>query len=153
MNGTIGVFIIDSHASVRAGLRALIATEPDMHVVGETGDAALVTELVQLLQPDVIIIDLVLPSAQGSEVIRHLRAHYPQGHILVLTDAAEEKDVVAALRAGAQGYYLKDGLLEDVIGAIRDVYQGKATLHPTVAPAIYRAIRQMAGPSDRREVP
>ena len=97
MNGTIGVFIIDSHASVRAGLRALVETEPDMHVVGETGDAA--------------------------------------------------------LRAGAQGYYLKDGLLENVIGAIRDLYQGKATLHPTVAPAIYRAIRAMTGQAGGRESP
>lgn len=139
--GNIGVLIIDDFPAVRAGLRALIETEPDMHVVGVMGDANLALEEIHALCPDVVVVDPVLRSGDGMAIIRSLRQIQPQMGILVLSNAADEAQVLHALQAGAHGYCLKDGLLQDVIQAVRDIYHGKATFHAAVAPAVLRTIR------------
>ncbi|MCB8943097.1 MAG: response regulator transcription factor [Ardenticatenaceae bacterium] len=139
----IGILIVDDYAVVRQGLRALIDTAPDMQVIGEAADGLTAVHQAKQLQPDVIIMDLVLPRLGGIEAITAIRQQDAQMRVLVLTNFGDEPRVLAALRAGAQGYLLKDAVLTDVITAIREVYAGKLTLHPSINHVLMRAMQQM----------
>lgn len=141
MKEAIQILIVDAYAVVREGLRAFISTEPGMVVVGEAADGETAVQQCQVLQPDVMVTDLALPNNEGLDAIRVIKRTYPQVHILVLTNFAEEERVLAAMKAGAQGYMLKDATTQDVIQAIRDVYRGKVVLHPSVAYVLLRALQ------------
>jgi DNA-binding NarL/FixJ family response regulator len=137
----IRILIVDDYAVVREGLRAFISTEANMEVVGEAVDGASATEQCQALKPDVVVIDIALPNNEGLEAIRAIKEACPHLHILVLTDQGEEERVLAAMKAGAQGYMLKDATTQDVIKAIGDVYRGEVVLHPSVAYVLLRALQ------------
>ena len=139
----IGILIVDDYAVVRQGLRALIDTAPDMQVVGEAADGLTAVQQAKHLQPNVIIMDLMLPRLSGIEAIAALRQAGSQAQVLVLTNFSDEPRVLAALRAGAQGYLLKDAVLTDVIAAIRAVHAGKLTLHPSINHVLMRAMQQI----------
>jgi two-component system, NarL family, response regulator LiaR len=129
----IRLLIADDHAVVRHGLRALIATEPDMELVGEAADGVEAVELYARLRPDVTLMDMAMPRKTGLEAIYDIKRADPQARILVLTSFAEDDQVFPAIKAGAAGYLLKDAAPRELLQAIRDVERGDVSLHPTIA--------------------
>lgn len=131
--GAIRVLIVDDHAIVRDGICALLATKPDIEVVGEAGNGREAVSKAQSLLPDVILMDLMMPEMDGIEAIRRIVAHRPGARILVLTSFAADDKVFPAIKAGAMGYLLKDSESEDLVRAIHQVYRGESSLHPKIA--------------------
>ena len=145
MTESIRILIADDHAIVREGLRALIDAKPDMEMVGEAADGIEAVLKARSLQPDVILLDLVMPRQDGIEAIREIKQENPNARILVITSFAEDEKVFPAIKAGALGYLLKDSSPQELLHAIRDVYQGRSSLHPTIA---LKLIRELSRPSD-----
>ncbi len=145
MTERIRVLVVDDHAVVREGLCALITARPDMEVVGEAADGVQAVLKARLLEPDVILMDLLMPRKDGIEATREIKQENPDARILVLTGFAEDKNVYLAVKAGAQGYLLKDSSSRDLIRAVRDVYRGELALQPNVA---VKVIREVSRPSD-----
>lgn len=133
MTETIHVLIADDHAIVRKGLRALLATEPDIAVIGEASHGAEAVSQAQALQPDVILMDLVMPHMDGIEATRRITEQRSGAHILVLTSFAADDKVFPAIKAGALGYLLKDSGPEELVQAIRQVHRGEPSLEPSIA--------------------
>jgi two-component system, NarL family, response regulator LiaR len=133
MTDHIRILIADDHAVVRHGLRALIATEPDLELVGEAADGVEAVEQTTNLKPDVILMDMAMPRKTGLEAIYDIKRDDPGAHILVLTSFAEDDQVFPAIKAGAAGYLLKDTAPRELLQAIRDVHHGEVSLHPTIA--------------------
>jgi NarL family two-component system response regulator LiaR len=145
MTETIRILIADDHAIVREGLRALIGAKPDMELVGEAADGVEAVQKALSLQPDVILLDLVMPRKDGIEAIGEIKQENPEAHILVLTSFAEDEKVFSAIKAGALGYLLKDSSPQELLQAIRDVHRGESSLHPAVA---RKLIGELNRPSD-----
>ena len=141
MKETIQILIVDDYAIVREGLRALVSTEPDIVVVGEASEWETAVQKCMELQPDVVIIDMALPNNEGLDAILAIKQKCPQIYVLVLTNFAEEERVLAAMKAGAQGYMLKDASPENIVQAIRDGHQDKIVLHPTVSYVLLQALK------------
>jgi NarL family two-component system response regulator LiaR len=129
----IRVLFADDHAVVRKGLEALISTQSDMVVVGTAVDGAEAVQQAIALNPDVTLLDLQMPRKTGLEAISDIRAHDPQARILILTSFGSNDTVFAAIKAGAMGYLLKDSSPEELIEAIRNVYNGRPSLPPDIA--------------------
>lgn len=129
----IRILIADDHAIVREGLRALIETEPQMELVAEAADGVEAVQKAGELRPDVILLDLMMPRKNGIAAISEIKQQDPKAHILVLTSFAEDALVFPAIKAGALGYLLKDSAPQELLKAIRSVYRGEASLHPTIA--------------------
>jgi NarL family two-component system response regulator LiaR len=143
---TIRVLVADDHAIVRKGICALLATEPDIEVVGEAKDGCEAMASVQNAQPDVILMDLVMPGVDGLEATRLITSKQPEVRILVLTSFAGDDKVFPAIKAGALGYLLKDSSPEELVQAIRQVYRGESSLHPSIA---RKLLRELADPTER----
>jgi NarL family two-component system response regulator LiaR len=141
---TIRILIVDDHAVVREGLRALIETEPGMELAGEAADGVEAVSRARALRPDVILLDLVMPRKGGIEAIGEIKAENPDARILVLTSFAEDDKVFPAIKAGALGYLLKDSSPWELLRAIRDVYRGEPTMHPTIARKLMRELQRPA---------
>jgi len=129
----IRILLVDDHAVVREGMRAFIQIKPDMEVVGEAADGIEALEKARDLDPDVILLDIVMPRLDGIGTIQALNEQGSQARILVITSFAEDEQIFPAIKAGALGYLLKDSQPQELIQAIRDVYKGEPSLHPTVA--------------------
>lgn len=129
----IRIMITDDHAIVRKGIRALLATEHDIQVVGEACDGTQAIEQAQTLKPDVILMDLVMPKTDGIEATRQITSKIPGMRILVLTSFAADDKVFPAIKAGALGYLLKDSGPDQLIEAIHQVYRGEPSLDPAIA--------------------
>jgi NarL family two-component system response regulator LiaR len=142
---SIRILIVDDHAVVREGLRALISVKTDMQVVGEAADGREAVSLAGSLRPDVILLDLVMPNMDGIQAIAEIKRQDPGARILVLTSFADDAQVFPAIKAGALGYLLKDSSPEELLQAIRDVYQGKPSLHPNIA---MRVIQELNRPQE-----
>ncbi len=140
MEKKIRVLLVDDHAVVRQGLRMFIEMQNDMEVVGEGANGLEAMELVAKLHPDVILLDLIMPELDGVEATRKILAAYPQARVLILTSFGEDDKVFPAIRAGAQGYLLKDIQPRELIRALREAHQGKAQLHPDVARRLMQAV-------------
>lgn len=134
----IRIVLVDDHAIVREGLRALLSSTPDMCVVGEGANVHEAVELVQQYRPDVVLLDLVMPQHDGIIAITQIKKDIPETRILVLTSFVEDTKVFAALKTGARGYILKDILPPQLLQAIRDVYHDQSSLHPTIAAKMLR---------------
>jgi NarL family two-component system response regulator LiaR len=133
MNTPIRILITDDHAIVRKGIRALLATERDIHIVGEACDGVEAVEQAQALRPDLILMDLVMPKLDGIEATRQITTRMPGTRILVLTSFAADDKVFPAIKAGALGYLLKDSGPDQLIEAIHQVHRGEPSLDPAIA--------------------
>jgi NarL family two-component system response regulator LiaR len=145
MSEEIRVLVADDHAVVREGLRALIETEPGMALVGEAADGVEAVRQACALEPDVILLDLVMPRKGGIEAIREIKEENPAARILVLTSFAEDDKVFPAIKAGAQGYLLKDASPRELLRAIRDIHRGEPSMHPTVARKLMLELQRSPG--------
>jgi NarL family two-component system response regulator LiaR len=132
-NEKIRVLIVDDHALVREGLRALIEGRMGLTIAGEAADGEQALLMARSLKPHVILMDLKMPRKNGIEAIREIKAENSAARILVLTSYAEDEQVFAAIQGGALGYLLKDSSPSELIEAIRCVYRGEPSLHPAVA--------------------
>ncbi len=142
MAESIRVLIVDDHAIVREGQRALIDTEPGMAVVGEARDGFEAVEMADSLQPDVILLDLHMPRKDGIEAIKEIKAENPDARILVLTSFTEDEKVYTAIKVGAMGYLLKDSSPQEILTAIREVHRGEMSMHPAIANKLMRELQR-----------
>jgi DNA-binding NarL/FixJ family response regulator len=145
------VLIVDDHAVVRQGLRTFLELQDDpsalpIEIVGEAADGAEALELAGRFQPDVILLDLVMPLMDGIAVTPKIVARCPRSRILILTSFGEEDKVFPAIRAGAHGYLLKDIRPQDLIQAIRATHVGRAQLHPDIAQKLMAAVAEAGTP-------
>jgi len=150
MTNAIRILVSDDHAIVRKGIRAMLEIVPDIEVVGEAANGREAVTEVERLQPDVILMDLVMPEMDGIEAIHHIKAHQPEARILVLTTFAGEDKIFPAIKAGALGYHLKDSDPEELVQAIRQVYRGESSLHPIIA---RKVLQELSSPSERPPTP
>ena len=148
--GTIRVLICDDHAILRKGIRALLSTEPDIQVVGEACDGQEVLAQVEALEPDVVLMDLVMPKMDGIEATRRLTSQGAWTRVLVLTSFAADDKVFPAIKAGALGYILKDSGPDDLLQAIRQVHRGEPSLEPEIA---RKVLFELAHPPQRPPTP
>lgn len=131
--GAIRVIIADDHKLMREGTRELLSRHRDIEVVGEAEDGEKAIRLAQELRPDVAIVDIAMPRVNGIEVTRAIKRSCPGTTVLILTMYDDDQYVFSLLEAGAAGYLLKDVSSVDLVKAVRDVRQGEAVLHPTIA--------------------
>ena len=139
---TTTIVLADDHHVVRQGLRTLLETEPDFGVVGETGDGLEAVDLVGQLQPNVLVVDLMMPSLNGLEVTGRVRERSPQTQIIILSMYSNEAYVLEALRNGAAGYVLKDSNSDDLIKAVREAVIGRRYLSPPLSELAIEAYSQ-----------
>jgi NarL family two-component system response regulator LiaR len=129
----ITILIADPHAIVRRGMHVLITEEPDMLVIGESDDGYEVVNLARELQPDIILMEIGLHGQDGIATLEQIRGENPAARVLFLTSMSDNEHIMAAVRAGAAGYVLKDAAPSQVLQAIRDIARGESHLHPTIA--------------------
>src|SRR6266496_543392 len=126
--GRISVFLLDDHEVVRRGVRDLLTSEPDIEVVGEAGTAESALARVQVLRPDVAVLDVRLPDGDGISVCREIRSKLPETACLMLTSYGDDQALLGAIMAGAAGYVLKQTCGSDLVSAVRTVAAGRSTL-------------------------
>ncbi|MCJ7551904.1 MAG: response regulator transcription factor [Anaerolineae bacterium] len=146
MSPTIRVLIVDDHTIVRKGIRALLAEIAGLEVVGEAADGQEAIAQSARLHPDVILMDLAMPRLDGIEATRQIKTRQPESRILVMTSFATDEKVLPAIKAGAQGYLLKESAPDDLVQAIQQIYSGESSLHPIIA---RKVLQELAHPSDR----
>ena len=134
----IRVMIVDDHSVVRKGIEMLLSTEPSIKIVGEAANGQEAVDKAKDLQPDVIVMDLVMPEGGGITAIAAIKGRMPNTRILVLTTFGDEASVTAAMQAGADGYLLKDAGGEALLNAIQAVHRGDVPLDPHVARHLVR---------------
>jgi len=130
------ILLVDDHAVLRAGLRALLGMQPDLVVVGEAGNTAEALRLAQGLQPDIVLLDISMPGPDGLAALHQVRQVAPSARVLILTMHAEESFLRAALAEGAAGYLLKRSAEGDLLAALRAVARGEAFLDPALTRAL-----------------
>ncbi len=134
----ITILLVDDHGIMRAGLRALIGEQDDMHVVGEAGDGREGVRLAAKLKPDVIIMDISMPGLNGIDATRQILSDNPGGRIIALSMHTEQRLVTEMIKAGAMGYLLKDCAIDEVIGAIRAVQGSQTYLSRKIADMVMK---------------
>lgn len=137
---TISVLIADDHAIVRQGLSSFLSLQDGIEIVGQAADGEEAVALAEQLHPDVILMDLVMPSLDGIAAIERIRTVSPDARVIVLTSFAEDDKIFAAIRAGASGYLMKDVAPADLANAIRMVHAGE----PILAPDVMRRVMEQA---------
>ena len=137
----IRILLADDHPVVRDGLAAMLATQPDFEVVGEAGNGAEAVAEAARLRPDVVLMDLEMPTLDGIEAIRQMRAVDPGAQVVVLTAFDTDERIVGAIQAGAQGYLLKGAPRAEIFDAIRTVSSGGALIPPVIASKLLRQVR------------
>jgi len=138
----IRVMIVDDHSVVRSGLGAFLSVIPDLELVGEAENGDLAVVRCGHLQPDVVLMDLMMPGTDGVTATHLIREKYPQTQIIALTSFQEDELVQNAMKAGAIGYLLKNVSAQELAAAIRAAKAGKITLSPEAAMALVQASRQ-----------
>jgi NarL family two-component system response regulator LiaR len=141
---TIKVLVVDDHAIVRQGLRTFLELQPDMEVVGEGTNGIEAVDLARRMQPDIILLDLVMPEMDGIQATPQILKTCPNSRIIILTSFSEEDKVLPAIRSGAEGYLLKDIAPDELVQAVRDAYLGQVQLHPDVARKLMSAVAESA---------
>src|SRR3990170_396396 len=135
--GKIRVLIVDDHAMVRQGLRTFLELQDNsdrpIEVVGEAANGVEAVELARQTQPDIVLLDLVMPEMDGLQATPKIIECSPRSRIIILTSFGEEDKVLPAIRGGAHGYLLKDIPPNELVQAVREAHQGKVQLHPEIA--------------------
>ncbi len=146
----IRVMIVDDHAIVRKGIRALLTESGGFEIVAEAANGEEAVQRAAETEPDVILMDLLMPGMDGIEATRQITGSRPQTRILVLTSFAADNKLFPAIKAGALGYLLKDSSPEELVRAIRMVHRGEPALHPTIA---RKLLHEVAHPADLEPAP
>jgi NarL family two-component system response regulator LiaR len=147
----IKVLIVDDHKVVRQGLRTFLELQEDVLVVGEAGDGESAVEMVRQLNPNVVLMDLVMPRLDGISATRQVKSLGSDTKVIALTSFTEDDKVFPAIQAGASSYLLKDVSPEELVEAIRAVFRGEARLHPDIARKLMEQVARQTTPS--RESP
>jgi DNA-binding NarL/FixJ family response regulator len=145
------VLLVDDHPLFREGIRALLAVESDIEVVGEAADGKQAIELAQKLSPDIIVMDLVMPGMNGMQAAQQLHDKYPDIKVLILSMYDDDEYVCQILKAGASGYVLKRAASDDLLRAIREVEKGGSALHPSVAAKLIKDYVRRAKSTEQRD--
>lgn len=144
MRRGVSVLLVDDHVLFRQALRHLLETEQDIRVVGEASDGSQVEQLVEEQRPDVVVMDISMPAIDGIVATQILREKYPNLGIIVLTMFAEDSQVIRAIRAGADGYLLKNIESGKVVDAIRAVARGESVVDPELATKVLNEFRRLS---------
>jgi two-component system NarL family response regulator len=144
----IGVLLVDDHALFRQGVRSILETTEDLTVVGEAANGKQALELYAKTQPNLVLMDIRMPVMSGLDAIRQLRAMDPNAKILILTVSEEDDDLFEAIRAGANGYLLKNVDPEELISSIRKVARGEAVIPGLLAARIMAELHKEAAQND-----
>jgi two-component system, NarL family, response regulator LiaR len=137
----IRIVVTDDHAVVRQGLRMFLELDPELEVVGEAANGAEALALAKALQPDVVLMDLLMPVMDGITAIGKLREETPEVEVIALTSVLEDASVVGAVRAGATGYLLKDTNADELRRAVKAAAAGQVQLSPEAAVRLMREVR------------
>jgi DNA-binding NarL/FixJ family response regulator len=138
----IRVLIADDHHVVRRGLVFFLKTQKDIEIVGEAKNGEEAVELAKKLQPDIVLMDLVMPVMDGIEATREIKKSVPNVEILMLTSFSDQEHVIPAIEAGAAGYQLKDIEPDELVEAIRQTVRGEKTLHPKATTHLFQRFTQ-----------
>jgi NarL family two-component system response regulator LiaR len=141
MPDSITVCLVDDHAVVRQGLRAFLAAQPDISVIGEAGTGAEAVRLVTACLPMVALVDLVMPEMDGVEITQRIKQSSPSTQVIVLTSYLTDEHLFPAIRAGALSYLLKDAGAEEIAAAIRKAARQEAVLNPRIAARLAQDVR------------
>jgi DNA-binding NarL/FixJ family response regulator len=144
----IRVLIVDDHSVVRMGLKVFFDLQDDIEVVGEAADGSEGVAMARRLEPDVVLMDLLMPNMDGITAIGRIKAERPETEIVTMTSFIEEEKVTAALEAGASGYVLKDAEAEEVAAAVRSAFAGEVHLDPAVARLLAQRMRSKRSGQD-----
>lgn len=143
---TIKVIIVDDHAMVRSGLGAFMQAFDDLELIGEAASGEEAIDMCAQLQPDVVLMDLMMPGMGGIAAIGSIRQQWPGTQVIALTSFAEQEHVQGALKAGAIGYLMKNVSADDLVNAMRDAMRGKLSLAPEAARALVHSSTEAAPP-------
>lgn len=141
----IRVLLVDDHEIVRQGLRTFLELQDDFEIVGEGSNGVEAVALAAELQPDIILLDLVMPEMDGVEATRRILLANPDCKIVILSSFSDDDDALPAIRSGAMGYLLKDIPPDELADALRATYQGQTQLHPDIA---QKLMQQIQNPED-----
>lgn len=146
----IRLLLVDDHAVVRSGLRMLLENEADLNIVGEADTGRQALELVEVLNPDVVIMDITLPDISGIEVTRLIKEAHPKMAVVALTIHEDQQYFFEMLQAGASGYVPKRAAPDDLIAAIRTAYRGEIYIYPSLATLLVSDFLARSNESDAR---
>jgi DNA-binding NarL/FixJ family response regulator len=147
MAATIKILVVDDHALVRAGLKAILEAQPDIRVIGEATDGLEGIQKAADLLPDVILMDINMPRCSGLEALLKIKQSNPAACIIIVTVSDQESDLFEALRLGAQGYLLKGSSINEVVDSVRRCAAGEVTLSPQVIARLVTEFRAKEGPA------
>jgi DNA-binding NarL/FixJ family response regulator len=152
----IRVLLVDDHAMVRQGLRTFLELQDrsalPIEVVGEAANGLEAVKLAKQTQPDIVLLDLVMPEMDGLQATPKIIEASPKSRVIILTSFGEEDKVLPAIRAGAQGYLLKDIPPMELVQSVREAYQGKVQLHPEVAKKLMSMVAEKEKPTPSRSM-
>ncbi len=143
------MLVVDDHEVVREGLRAFLELQDGIEVAGEAADGEEAIGVAERLDPDVVLMDLVMPKLDGLGAMRELRARVPRARVIVLTSFLDDDKLLPALRAGAAGYLLKNAPPPELARAVRAAHAGEALLDPVVAARLVETLAGDGDPLDR----
>lgn len=136
------IILVDDHEVVRLGLKSLLERHPQFDVIGEASSAREAIEQVDVLRPDVVVMDIRLPGTSGIEACEEIVRRYPDIRVIMLTSYAEDEMLFSAIRAGASGYILKQIGGEDLVRALEAIGRGEALLDPAVTQRVFQEVRK-----------
>jgi NarL family two-component system response regulator LiaR len=148
---TIRILLVDDHSVVRQGLKMFLALDPELEVTGEAADGAEALRLARQLQPDVVLMDLLMPVMDGIAATAAIRKELPDVEVIALTSVLEDASVTGAVRAGAIGYLLKDTQADELVRAIRAAAAGQVQLSPQALARLMREVRAPESPESLTE--
>jgi NarL family two-component system response regulator LiaR len=145
-SGPIKILLADDHMVVRSGLSTVLAVYDDMKLVGEAGDGEEAVRLCERLQPDVVLMDLLMPRMDGVTATRIIKERWPNIQVIALTSFKEKEYVEGAIKAGANGYLLKNVSAEELVSAVRRAAAGQPSLSPEAAQVLIQKVNEPAAP-------
>lgn len=148
----IKVLIVDDHQVVRQGLRTFLELQDDIVVIGEAGDGLQAVEMVHQYQPDVVLMDLVMPKLDGIAATRQVKSSAAEVKVIALTSFTEDDKVFPAIQAGASSYLLKDVSPDDLVEAIRAAYKGEVRVHPEITRRLMEQVSHQTTPARQTQV-